>query len=63
MTEKVLNIKGKFGLAVLLPLVALIAISPSQWVGRRVNVRPNACASFDQVGSVADLREVALARR
>lgn len=51
------------GLAVLLPLVALIAIGAVWWVGRRIErSAERVSASFDQVNSVADLREVALAR-
>jgi diguanylate cyclase (GGDEF)-like protein len=50
-------------LAALLPLVALLAVSAVWWVGRRIERSAEGmCASFEQVNSVADLRQVALAR-
>lgn len=50
-------------LAALLPLVALVAVGAVWWVGRRIERSAEGmCASFEQVNSVADLRQVALTR-
>ena len=51
------------GLAVLLPLVALLAIAAVWWVSRRIERSADAMrADFEQVNTVSDLRQVALAR-
>lgn len=48
------------GMALLLPLVAMVALGAVSWVGRRIERSTDAVrASFDEVGSIDDLKRIA----
>jgi len=48
------------GMALLLPLVAMVALGAVSWVGRRIERSTDAMrARFDEVGSVDDLKRIA----